>query len=102
MTKLVYIPFRQDMLKQIKQGAKTATSRPKQTAQIGDYFQVGDSYYKIVNITKKPLGAICLNHYKEEGCQSPQHFIDVWSMIHPIKGFDPTWMVYFHEFRKVY
>ena len=98
---IVKIPFQSDMKLEMLNGTKTATSRPSKMGEIGDYFVVGGAGFQLTNVSKKPLGEICLNHYKEEGCKSSQHFIDVWSRIHYNKGFIPTWVVFFHEFRRV-
>ncbi len=101
MNKLVKIPFQTDMRLAVRNGTKTATSRPYKMADVGDCFQIGEIYYQITNVTKMTLGEICLDHYNEEGCKSTQHFIEVWNRIHYNKGFIPTQIVFFHEFRKI-
>jgi hypothetical protein len=41
------------------------------------------------------------NHWKEEGCESREDFIQLWQKIHPRKGYDPYQQVYVHIFRRI-
>ena len=36
----------------------------------------------------------------EEGCSSPEEFIEIWNGLHP-RGFHPDDWVYLHEFELV-
>ena len=99
---LVFIPMRPNNVKSILAGKKTATSRTKIFGWPGDYFMIKDSYYQITRLNKKTLGEIAMNHFKDEGFNSTEEFIAEWEQIHPYKGFDASWEVYYHEFEKKY
>lgn len=81
-------------------GLKTATSRPNKYGHAGDTFRQFGANFVILSIEKHTLGYIADNLYKEEGCDSPDEFKEVWSKLHPRKGFIPTQLVWVHFFRK--
>ena len=100
--KLVFIPFRPNNIKLILAGKKTATSRTKPFAGVGDFFQIKNAYYVVDSVEKKLLQDVAQNYYKQEGCSSPAEFIQEWNDIHTIIGYRPDLTVLFHTFHKRY
>lgn len=95
----VYIPFNKWSRDRLRSGVKIATSRIKQFGRPRDIFLVDGRKYIIVSVEKISLGLIAAEHYKEEGADSPQEFIDVWIELHPKKRFYPNQIVHFHRFK---
>ena len=100
------IPFNDWSKKRLWNGTKTATSRTKKYGKTGDIFHVGFGDYEhmtfqIDYIFKETLGNVVLDHYKEEGAETPQELIDVWKTIHPRKGYRKEQMIFYHKFHRI-
>lgn len=93
------IPFRDDMKQAVLLGNKTCTSRNKRYGVIGDTFMVGGYVYVLKWISHVRLKTVAENHYRQEGFESPDEFIQVWNQIHPRKGYNPEQAVWLHEFQ---
>ncbi len=104
--RLVNIPMRPSNAAQCLAGKKTATSRPTQYGYAGDFFRlyVGnkEAYFEITGVRVISLKEVAEEHYKEEGFDSPDAFKTEWRQIHPYKGYQESWMVYFHTFKRKY
>ena len=57
--------------------------------------------FKITSLTRQVLGDIAKYHYKEEGFNTTEEFIELWKRLHPRKGYDPKQIVWYHEFVEV-
>lgn len=97
---LIDIPFQPEWYNKMLSGKKTCTSRTKKYGNVGDTFNIFGATFKIVDILYLPLNFISHSLYKEEGCDSPDKFIEIWVKLHPRKGWVPTQLVYAHKFRK--
>jgi len=100
--RLVHIPMRPNNAVMCLSGKKTATSRPTQYGNVGDFFQVKDGYCEITSVKKMRLGEVAAFHYEEEGCNTTEEFIAEWRQIHPNKGYQPNWIIFFHTFKRRY
>ena len=98
---IVKIPFKRDFEGALLFGSKTWTSRTKKYGKEGDKFDAFGETFIIEKVFKENLGNIASYHYKEEGCESRQEFINIWRIIHPRKGFVPTQEVWVHQFRQI-
>lgn len=99
--KLILVPMRPNNTKQCLAGNKTATTRTFKLGDVGDCFQLGGGHFQITNVTMITLGEVATKHYKDEGFSSTQEFINEWKQIHPIKGYVHSWLVCYHEFRRL-
>ena len=81
-------------------GEKTWTSRTRKYGTTGDRFEAFGAVFELIEITKLRLGMV-VHHYREEGCDSKEHFVEVWRQIHPREGFDPDQEVWVHKFHRV-
>lgn len=100
--KLVRIPMRAGNALKCQKGKKTATSRPYPMGAVGDFFQVNDGYYEITTVTKKRLGEVAALYFDKEGFGTTEEFIAEWRQIHPNKGYQPDWIIYYHTFKRKY
>lgn len=88
--------FREPMLA----GVKTCTSRTQGMGRPGDTFEAFGAQFRLVSVDAVPLAEVA-SLWREEGCQSEEHFKEVWREIHPVKGYDAAQIVTLHRFRKV-
>ncbi len=86
--------FRDPMLS----GRKTCTARSRIMGQAGDQFHAFGVTFEIIAVKQVELSEV-RNRWREEGCQSEGHFIQVWNDIHPMKKYSDDQQVYLHEFR---
>ena len=63
---------------------------------------VGDIYFEVTSVRMIQLEEVAEEHFKEEGFDSPEAFKVEWRLIHPYKGYQPDWMIYYHEFKRKY
>ena len=96
----VKIPFYARFKEPLLNGTKTWTSRTKRYGKIGDTFDAFGATFAITDIKHWHLSFVT-NHWKEEGCESREDFIQLWQKIHPRKGYDPYQQVYVHIFRRM-
>lgn len=95
----IKIPFKERFREPMFRGLKTWTSRSKRYGKTGDTFKVFGQEFLIEKVERRTLGDVA-DHYKEEGCESRQDFVEVWNSIHRRKGFDRWRRVYVHVFRR--
>lgn len=100
--KLIFLPMRPHNRTQCLNGQKTATSRTRKFGNVGDFFQLGDSYFELTNVTTAKLKDVAEKCFKAEGFTTSEAFIREWQSIHPYKGYRPEQLVYYHEFKKKY
>lgn len=96
---LVNIPFLPEWKDKMLSGQKTCTSRNKKYGQIGDTFNIYGATFELTNINSEYLFYVATSLFKEEGCTTPNEFIEVWERIHPKKGFVRQQSVWVHHFR---
>ena len=82
-------------------GDKTCTSRNKRYGQAGDRFEAFGHTFELTKVERMRLKDVRDMLYKQEGCQSPKEFYDIWVKLHPRKGFIAEQLVWVHYFRKV-
>ena len=85
---LIQLPFMPFFEGPMLAGIKTCTSRTSRKGSPGDRFSVFGATFELLDVSLVPLSDVA-NMWKEEGCRSREHFIDVWCCIHPKKGFQP-------------
>jgi hypothetical protein len=96
----VYIPFLPQFEKPMLNGTKTMTSRSKRYGEPNDIFEKFGATFQILSVEKMSLGDI-QKFWKEEGLNSPEHFMLIWKQIHPYRVFNPTDKFFVHRFKKV-
>ena len=97
----VKIPFKEQFREAMINGGKTYTSRTKQYRKGGDTFDAFGHTFQIRECHRMSLRTVAFAYYKEEGCELPSDFIEIWEKIHPRKGFVPTQWVYVHVFERM-
>lgn len=97
--KEVQIKFRPAFCGKMLAGIKTMTCRTKQMGEPGDWFTVFGQEFELTHVMRMRLGYVGSDCFKQEGCDSVQEFMDVWTSIHPGKGFDKEQCVWAHCFR---
>ena len=95
------IPFRPIFFELMDKSIKRCTARNKRYGNVGDIFESHGRRFRITAIYTETVGRIAEHHWKEEGCRSKDHFIEVWKNIHPKKGFVPDQVVWLHWFETV-
>lgn len=98
----IHIPFNGWSRDKLRRGIKTSTCRRKKYGEIGHMFTVEARMYRLVDIRRMTLQEVKDKWYKEEGCQTPEEFVDIWNAIHHKKGFVGTDRVFLHIFEQVY
>lgn len=97
----IQIPFLPVWKTLMLNGVKTHTCRSKRYGAPGDRFRKFGATFELVFVEKASLQLVRDCYWQQEGCRSPEHFMQVWEEIHPGRGFvssDKRWL---HEFRKV-
>lgn len=97
----VDIPFQPYWEEAMLSGRKTCTTRPRRYGNPGDTFAAFGAEFEIVTVTREQLGKVAFLLFDIEGCDSPEHFIDIWNQLHPRRGFqtgDERWA---HRFRRL-
>lgn len=95
------IPFQRRFETPLLEGRKTCTSRPRRMGDEGDIFKAYGQTFEITFVEHIRLGLVAEQLYEQEGCDSPEDFIEVWRSIHPRRGYvlgDPVWV---HHFKKL-
>lgn len=100
MPQQIILPLQPRWQHKMLLGLKIVTSRPHKYGHAGDTFRYFGANFVILAIEKHTLDYVANNLYKEEGCDNPDEFRRIWSMLHPRKGFIPTQLVWVHFFRK--
>jgi hypothetical protein len=95
---LPLLPFLTDFHAKVRSGRKTATARSKPYGKPGDRVQGPGVVLVLEHVVKVPLGSVANDCFWFEGLESPGEFIAIWEAIHPLKGYDPGQMVWFHRF----
>jgi hypothetical protein len=80
-------------------GKKTATCRYRMIGQPGDRFNAFNGFFEIVSVEQIQLSEVRDKWYLEEGCKSPDEFVEVWKKIY--RRWDPLKLVYLHQFRRL-
>ena len=97
----VKIPFMSSFRQKMEADIKTMTSRTRSYGQPGDHFYVFGHRFDITEVVTMLLGDVAEKYYIQEGCDSPEHFKQVWAGIHFNKGFVAEQPVRAHTFRRV-
>ena len=94
----INIPFMPKWKQKMLSRQKTATSRTHKYGMVGDNFEIFNHTFRITQISFISLELIAEYFYKQEGCDNPNEFIEIWKQIHPIMGWQPKRKVYIHLF----
>ena len=93
------VNFRERFKEPMLAGVKTCTSRSYPVASVGDKFFRWGRWFTVTAVEQWKLGQVKELKWREEGCNSPEEFQQIWSEIHYIKGFVPSQLVYLHTFK---
>ena len=97
---IIDIPFKSKWLHKMVVGTKTCTSRTKAYGKAEDRFRQFGHWFAILLIERQKLSYVAKYLYKEEGCDSPDEFKQIWCKLHPRKGWVDNQVVFVHFFRK--
>ena len=100
MSNEIKIPFRDDMVKACLHEGKRCTTRYKKYGETGDRFLVGSRWFVITNVARVRLKKVMERYYLAEGFSTMGEFVDVWTQIHPKRGFRMEDMVWVHFFKE--
>lgn len=96
---MIRIPFNERFHDKLRKREKTMTARTKAYGKAGDVFEVdGVGRFRLLSVVPCALRVIAEKFHKEEGCESPREFMDVWVEIHPGRGWTPNLVVKLHVF----
>lgn len=96
----IKLPFKSRFKKPLLSGQKTWTARTRRLGKKGDVFHAFGHEFEIERVERRTLEDVA-DHWREEGCDSKDDFVEVWKKIHPRKGYVPTQRVYVHIFRRI-
>ena len=96
---LITIPFSDRFSGRLLDGTKTMTARNTRYGNPGDSFYAFGARFVLTKVERAELGVAKAN-WKDEGCDSPEHFVQVWKELHPRRPFDPTHRVWLHHFER--
>ena len=94
------MPFRAAFESAITTGVKTATSRTKRYGWPGDVLDTPFGQVLLTEVYQAQLAWIALQLWREEGCESPKQFEEVWRSLHRGR-WDLAKVVWVHRFRLV-
>ena len=77
---------------------KVCTSRNKRYGRPGDTFQAFGADFELLAVTRTTLLDVSRHFFQQEGCSSPEEFEEIWTELHPRRGFVPAQAVYLHRF----
>jgi len=102
MSKEISIPFRDDMKVAMATSLKICTTRNKKYGDPEDYFMFwfNNMIFKctLTRVEKNELGFVARWLFAPEGFQEPHEFVDIWTELHPRKGFVDTQVAWTHWF----
>lgn len=98
---MIEIPFKEYFKDTMLSGLKTATSRTKKMGNAGDTFPRFGATFQIDAINLLSLREIAGLHFKEEGFENSEGFLEVWAQIHPRQNLNLDRKVWFHTFHKL-
>lgn len=97
---IVTIPFKAFFKDPLLSGAKICTARSKPMGEPGDQFMAFSATFELLTVHQVFLETVS-NLWRDEGCRSREHFIEVWNGIHPRSGYSDQQRVWLHRFKKV-
>jgi len=93
------MPFLPEWKEKMLNDRKTCTSRVTRYCREGDEFEAFEREFVVTTIYQVNLDFVSCILFRQEGCSSPQAFIDIWNRIHPKKRFIPMQLVWVHWFK---
>ena len=93
----IRLPFQLHFREALLSGVKCYTARKKRMGVPRDRFIAFGRQFELLSIEDVDLYTVSLL-WKEEGCTSREHFIEVWQSIHPRIGYSDSQRVYLHHF----
>jgi len=94
----VKIPFRPYFCRALTSGVKVCTARSSRMGNPGDTFTACGETFELLSLTDEDLYTVS-TYWKEEGCNSREHFIEIWNEIHPCKHYSDSQRIYLHRFK---
>ena len=92
------LPFRPEFEEAVRSGQKTVTSRTRRYGSVGDVLDTPFGLVRLTGLYQARLANVRDNFWRREGVASPEEFVEIWTRLHPHKGFDPDQFVWVHEF----
>lgn len=83
------------------EGRKVCTSRNNPVAKAGDTFEMFGAQFEVTGVGQLPLRDVARNHWKEEGADSPEHFLTIWKRTQWGREPDLDRIVNLHIFRRL-
>lgn len=96
-----FLPFLDEFHTKLKDGSKTATTRSKAYGAPGDVVDSPIGPLRLLEVRKAKLCDVRDHHWREEGVDSPQGFVDIWNRIHPKRGFNGDDERFLHLFERL-
>lgn len=97
---LIKIPFKPFFKEPMLSGVKVCTARTKRMGEPGDTFEAFGAIFELVTVHQVFLESVS-HLWRDEGCRSREHFIEVWNGIHPRSGYSDQQRVWLHRFKMV-
>mgnify|MGYP001568902042 CR=1 FL=1 len=97
----VVIQFHPRFTTPMLDGVKILTARHERKGVAGDTFQAFGAWFILRAVFQWPLGDLKRYWWRQEGCESPDHFKAVWTSLHPDAPYDSHTIVWVHQFQKV-
>ncbi len=94
----VNIPFRAGFKVPMLKGVKVMTVRPRRMGNPGDTFEWFEATFLLTHVMRMRLEYVAEDCYVQEGCESADEFVEIYTEIHPVVGFDPDTIVWAHCF----
>jgi len=83
------------------EGRKICTSRNNPVAEPGDTFEAFGQRFRVTNVEPALLGGVARLYCRDEGADSPEHFLQIWRRTQRGRTPDETRTVYVHWFRPI-
>lgn len=96
-----FMPFMPKFHRLIPTGQKTATTRSEAYGKPGDLLDTPVGVIRLLDVRAATLGWVRDYYWREEGCDGPKDFEDIWSTIHPRAGFREEAVKVLHVFEYV-
>jgi len=101
MTHIGSIPFKEKFRDAVLTGKKTMTSRNKKYGDVGDTFDAFGRVFILEDVYKCTLSFVKSHFWYQEGCDSPEEFVQIWEEIHPRKGYQPNQQIWLHKWKEI-
>lgn len=91
---------KEEEVKKVLAGQKTACRRNGRYADIGETMELEGTAFTVTNVYQQALGELTVEHAKAEGHTSVEEYRDSILAMHPGMPWLPQMKVWVHEFQK--